>query len=76
MTWQEHTVTYRRDFKDIKFPVKIWGIYKNERKDSIDISVFGCENKLKYPIYVSRKCCEDKHADLLLIGDTFMYDHT
>ena len=27
------------------------------------------ENKEKYPIYVSTKCCEDKHIDLLLIGN-------
>ena len=24
--------------------------------------------KKKYPIYVSKKCCEEKHVDLLLIG--------
>ena len=28
--------------------------------------VFGYENKKKHPIYVSKKCCEVKHADLLL----------
>ena len=45
--------------------------------------------KTKYPIYVSIKCCEDKHVHLLLTGEgekkhyvlikdfnTFMYDHT
>ena len=43
----------------------------------------------KHPIYVSQKCYEDKHGDLLLIGkkgrkhyvvvkdfNTFMYHHT
>ena len=51
-------------------------------------SVFGYENKEKHPIYVSKKCCEEKHVDLLLIGEegkrhvlikdfnTFIYDHT
>ena len=40
----------------------------------------------KYPICISKKCCEDKYVDLLLIGEkkyyvlikdfnTFMYDH-
>ena len=29
----------------------------------------GYENKEKHPIYVSKKCCEDKHVDLLLIGE-------
>ena len=24
---------------------------------------------VKYPIYVSIKCCEEKHVDLLLIGE-------
>ena len=59
----------RLDFKDIKFPVKIRDIHKIEKKNSIDISVFGYENKEKYPIYVSKKCCEEKHVDLLLIGE-------
>ena len=43
----------------------------------------------KHPIYVSKKCCEEKHVDLLLIEEkgkrhyvlindfnTFMYNHT
>ena len=45
------------------------------------------ENNVKYPIYVSKKCFEEKHVDLLLVGEerknvlikdfnTFMYDHT
>ena len=76
------------DFKDIKFPVKIRGIHKIEKKTSIGISVFGYENNEKHPIYVSKKCCEEIHVDLLLIGEegkrryvlikdfnTFMYDH-
>ena len=43
------------DFKDIKFPVKIRDIHKIEEKYSIGISVFGYENKEKFPIYVSKK---------------------
>ena len=58
------------DFEDIKFPIKISDIYKiGKKKNSIGISVFGYENKEKYPIYVSKKCCEEKHIDLLLIGE-------
>ena len=34
-----------RDFKDIKFIVKIRGIPKIEKKNSIGTSVFGYENK-------------------------------
>ena len=76
-------------FKDIKFQVKFRDIHKIEKNNCIDISVFGYENKEKHPIYVSKKCCEEKHVDLLLIGEegkrhlllikdfnTFMYDHT
>ena len=76
-------------FKDKKFPVKIRDIHKIEKKNSIGISVFGYENKEKHPVYVSKKCCEEKHVDILLIEsegkrhyvlitdfDTFMYDHT
>ena len=47
----------RLDFKDIKFPV-IRDIHKIEKKNSIDISVFGYENKEKHPIYVSKKCAK------------------
>ena len=42
------------DFKDIYFQLKL-GILKTEKKSSIAISVFGYENKEKYPIYVSKK---------------------
>ena len=58
-------------------------------KNSIGISVSGYGNKEKYPIYVSKKCCEEKHIDLLLIEEkgkrqyvlvidfnTLMYSHT
>ena len=68
------------DFKEIKLSVKVSGI---------DISVFGYESKEKHPISVSKKCCEEKHVDLLLIGEegkrqyvpikvfnTFMHDHS
>ena len=42
-------------------------VYKVEKTDSIGISVFGYENKEKHPIYISKKCCEEKYVDLLLI---------
>ena len=59
-----------------------------KRKNSINISVFGYENKGKCPIYVSKECSEEKHVDLLLIGEEeakhvlikyfnrLMYDHS
>ena len=51
------------------FLVKIKDIHKIEKKNPIGISVFGYENKEKHPIYVSKKCCEEKHVDLLLMGE-------
>ena len=77
------------DFKDIKFPVKMGDIHKIEEKHCIGISVFGYENNEKYPIYVSKICCEKKTCWLIidrgrnkkhyvLINDfnRFVYDHT
>ena len=57
----------RLKLKNIKFPVKIRDIHKIEKYNSIGISVFGYENKEKHPIYLSNKCCEEKHVDLSLI---------
>ena len=78
------------DFKDTKFPVKIIDIQKiDKKKNSLGINVCGYDNKEKYPIYVSKQSCEEKHVDLLLTGEEgkinyilikdfniFMYDHT
>ena len=52
------------DFKNIKLLFKVRD--KIEKKNSISISVFSYENKLWYPIYVSKK---DNHVDLLLIEE-------
>ena len=38
-------------FYDIEFPVKVKDIHKIERKPLISISVFGYEDKGKYPIF-------------------------
>ena len=89
ITKADNDFAKRLDFKDIKFPVKIRDIYKIEKKNSIGISVYGYENIEKFPTYVSKKVCEDKHVYFLLIGEgeknhyvlikdfnTFMYDHT
>ena len=59
----------RLDFKNIKFPVKTRDICKIEKKNSIYISVFCYKNKWNIPIYLSKECCEEKHVDLLLIGE-------
>ena len=59
-----------------------------EKNSFISISVFGYENKEKYPIYVAKPRCGEEDVDLLLIGEegkrhyvllkgfnTFMCDH-
>ena len=78
----------RFDFKDIKFPVKIRDVPKIGKKNSIAISVFGNEIKRIYPIYVSEKCCQEEHVNLVLIAqrkkhcvlvndfNRLMYDHS
>ena len=76
------------DLKVIKIIVKVRDILKTEKNNSIGTSVFGYENKEKYPIYVSNNTFK-KHIDLLLIVEegkrhyalikyfnTCMYDHT
>ena len=56
------------DFRALKLPVKTRDIYKIEKTNSISISVFDYKNQKRDPIYVSKKCCEKKHVDLLLMG--------
>ena len=76
------------DFKDINFLVKIADIHKIAKKNCVIISVFGYENKEKYPLYVSKTTFKE-HIDLLLLEQknkmhhilikdfiTFMCDHT
>ena len=57
------------DFKDINIPVKVRDIHKIERKNFIGICVFHYKDKEKYPVFVPKKCCEDKHSDLLLTAE-------
>ena len=59
----------RLDFKDIKSPVKTRDIHKIEKKNSFGTSIVGYESKVKYRIHESKKRCEDKHIDLLVIGE-------
>ena len=88
ITKAEKDFAKKLDFKDIELTVKIRDIRKIEKKNSISISAFGYENKVKHQINASYKICEEKH-DLLLIGEegkrhyvvikdfnTFMYNHT
>ena len=89
ITKADKDFAHRLDFKNIKLPAKTRNIHKIGKKNSVSISVFGYKNKVKYPIYASKICCEGKHVDLLLIVEgkkkryllienfnTFTYDHT
>ena len=51
---QKLTKILQRDLI-LKFPVKTRDIHKIEKKNSIIISGFAYENKVKYPIYLSKK---------------------
>ena len=54
------------DYSNIDFPVSVKHYNKIEKQNSINISVFGYENKEPYPIYVSKEKYED-HMELLLV---------
>ena len=61
--------TYNLDLKASNFQSKIEICKKIEKKNSIGITVFGYKNKEKQRIYVSKKCCEEKHVYLLLVKE-------
>ena len=54
------------DYSNIDFPVSVKHYNKIEKQNSININVFGYENKEPYPIYVSKEKHED-HMELLLV---------
>ena len=54
------------DYSGVEFPVNVKHYNKIEKQNSININVFGYENKEPYPIYVSKEKYED-HIELLLI---------
>ncbi|CAB3999568.1 Gastrula zinc finger [Paramuricea clavata] len=63
------------DYDGIDFPVKISDIDKIERKNSINISVFGYKGKKQfYPIRNS-KAKHDEHMELLLLGGSEGNNH-
>ena len=76
------------NYERIEFPVATKHYGKIEEQNSININVFGCENKQFYPIYVSKECNEDvlnqllitkdekKHHVLIKDFNSFMYNKT
>ena len=61
-------IAEKRDDDGIEFPVQEKDFNNIEVKNNICINVFGYENELVFPIYVSDKKCEDS-MDLLLSND-------
>ena len=57
------------DYDGIEFPVQEKDFSKIEVKNNICINVFGYENELVFPIYVSDQKFEDSMDLLLLIDD-------
>ena len=56
------------NYEGIEFPVSVKDYNKLEWMNTININVFGYEDKQFYPIYVSRACNEDV-LNLLLITE-------
>ena len=56
------------DYSGVEFPVSVKHYNNIEKQNSINISVFGYEDKQPYPIYVSKEKYED-HMELLLITE-------
>ena len=56
------------DYSGVEFPVGVKHYNKIEKQNSININVFGYENKQPYPIYVSKETYED-HIELLLVTE-------
>ena len=54
------------DYSGVEFPVNVKHYNKIEKQNSININVFGYEEKQPYPIYVSKEKYED-HMELLLV---------
>ena len=54
------------DYSGVEFPVNVKHYNKIEKQNSININIFGYEDKQPYPIYVSKEKYED-HMELLLV---------
>ena len=56
------------DYSGVEFPIAVKHYNRIEKQNSVNISVFGYENKQPYPIYVSKEKYED-HMELLLVTE-------
>ena len=62
-------IAEKLDYDGIEFPMQEKDFSKIEVKNNICINVFGYENELVFPIYVSDQKFEDSMDLLLLIDD-------
>ena len=56
------------DYSGVEFPIAVKHYNRIEKQNSVNINVFGYENKQPYPIYVSKEKYED-HMELLLVTE-------
>ena len=56
------------DYSGVEFPIAVKHYNRIEKQNSININVFGYENKQPYPIYVSKENNKD-HMELLLVTE-------
>ena len=69
ITQEDKELISNLDYDGIEFPVQEKDFSKIEVKNNICINVFGYENELVFPIYVSDQKFEDSMDLLLLIDD-------
>ena len=65
----DQKIAEKLDYDWIEFPMQDKDFSKIEVKSDICINVFGYENRLVFPIYVSDRKFEDSKDLLLLIDD-------
>ena len=69
ITKTDREIASNLDYDEIKFPVEKKDFKKPEVQNNICVNVFGYENQLVFPIYISDKKFKDTIDLLLLIDD-------
>ena len=57
------------DFKGVQFPVKIRDIQKTEKEILSALVFLAMKIKKNIQFMYQKQCCEEKHVDLLLLGE-------
>ena len=66
ITWEDEKLAKDLDYDGIEFPVQEKDFSKIETKNNISVNVFGDENRLVFPVFVSDQKYEN-FIDLLLL---------